>query len=117
MTVCVAPIEKFRDYIFKPGATHGKDQVFRTLGYDQEHSEELASLYEKQATMRYEDGDYSLGKQDEYGQRINIEIEIIGIGVTEAGKVIRKRSHLVSGWMLLSDGSITLNTPFAGFSR
>jgi len=28
MVVSVAPVEKFRDYIFKPGATHGKDQVF-----------------------------------------------------------------------------------------
>lgn len=29
----IAPVEKFYDYIFKPGAAHGKDHVFRSLGY------------------------------------------------------------------------------------
>jgi len=38
MVVSVAPVEKFRDYIFKPGATHGKNQVFQSLGYDVSYS-------------------------------------------------------------------------------
>lgn len=112
MVVCIAPVSKFRDYIFRPGATHGKDHIFRSLGYDQEHSEELATLYEKQAALLYEAGDYSIGRLNEFGQRITIEIRLHGIG-SHADKT----SWLLSGWMLQSDGSLTLNTPFAGFSR
>lgn len=29
---CIVPIEKFRDYIFKPGATHGKDPAQQSSG-------------------------------------------------------------------------------------
>lgn len=112
MVVCIAPVPKFRDYIFRPGATHGKDHIFRSLGYDLEHSEELAGLFEQQATLLYEAGDYSMGRLNEFGQRITIKIRLDGIG-SHTGKT----SHLLSGWMLQSDGSITLNTPFAGFSR
>jgi len=112
MVVCVAPVEKFRDYIFKPGATHGKDHVFRSLGYDQSHSDDLAALFEQQAAEKYAKGSFSLGRLDEYGQRINIEIEVYGIG--NRG---HQRSFLISGWMIQSDGSITMNTPFGGFAR
>ncbi len=41
MVVSVAPVEEFRDYIFKPGATHVRDHVFRSLGYEISRSEEL----------------------------------------------------------------------------
>lgn len=112
MVVCIAPVSKFRDYIFRSGATHGKDHIFRSLGYNQNHSEELASLYEQQATVLYEAGDYSMGRLNEFGQRITIRIQLDGIGLYTG-----KTSYLLTGWMLQSDGSITLNTPFAGFSR
>jgi len=112
MVVCVAPIEKFRDYIFKPGATHGKDHVFRSLGYDRSHSAELAAIFEQQAAKKYAQGSFSLGRLDEYGQRINIEIELDGIG--DCGN---QKSYIISGWMTQSDGSITMNTPFGGFAR
>ena len=112
MVVSLAPVEKFRDYVFKPGATHGKDQVFRLLGYDISHSEELARLYEQQATDKYGRQDCVLGVLDQHGQRVSIEIEVPGIGEHQ-GHV----SYLVSGWMIRSDDSLTLNTPFSGFSR
>ena len=101
---------KFNDYIFKEGATHGKDKVFRGLGYGKEHSDELREIWQKQAAEKYARGDYALGKADQYGQRI--EIELPGIG-DAAGK----KSHLRSGWMIQPDGSIKLNTPFSGFTR
>ena len=112
MQTCVAPVEKFRDYIFKPGATHGKDRVFRALGYDESHSAELAIIFEQQAAAKYANQDFELGRFDEHGQRISIEIELAGTGDNAY-----QTSYLISGWMIRSDGSITLNTPFSGFAR
>ncbi|QUH04235.1 hypothetical protein HUO13_28670 [Saccharopolyspora erythraea] len=103
---------KFSDYVFKEGADHGKDKVFRSLGYEKQHSEMLTREYEKQAMDKFARGEYTLGKADQYGQRIDIEIELQGVG-DAAGKV----SYLKSGWMKLPDGSIKLNTPFTGFTR
>lgn len=76
------------------------------------NSEELVQIYQKQAAQKYARGEYTLGKADEWGQRINIEIELPGIG-DAAGRT----SYIKSGWMIGEDGSITLNTPFAGFTR
>lgn len=107
-----AATDKFESYIFKDGATHGKDAPFRSLGYGKEHSEQLAKLWEKQGAEKFATGDYTLGKLDQYGQRINIQIDVPGIG-NAAGKT----SHMNSGWMIQPNGSITLNTPFAGFTK
>lgn len=57
-------------------------------------------------------GEYTLGKADQYGQRIDIKIELAGIG-DAAGKP----SHLRSGRKIQPDGSININTPFSGFTR
>ena len=94
------------------GATHGKDAVFRNLGYGKEHSAQLAQIWERQGAAKFARGDYTLGKADQYGQRINIEIEVPGIGDATG-----KTSYMRSGWMIQSDGSIKLNTPFSGFTR
>ena len=107
-----APLAKFEDYIFKPGATHGKNKIFESLGYGREHSQELAKLYEKQASEKFARGEYTLGIKDQYGQRINIEIELPGTGSASG-----KTSYLKSGWMIKPDGSISLNTPFSGFTK
>jgi hypothetical protein len=108
----IVPVAKLRDYVFKPGATHGKDRVFRSLGYAREHSGQLAAIYRQQAMIKYMNKDYQLGKLDEWGQRIIIEIRLQGIGDAKG-----KTSYLKSGWMIKPDGSISLNTPFIGFSR
>jgi hypothetical protein len=107
-----APIEKFRDYIFKPDATHGKQKVFESLGYKASDSEALSSLYAKQAGEKFAAGEFSLGKLDSYGQRIDIRIDLPGIGGATG-----KMSSLKSGWMMNADGSISLNTPFSGFMK
>ena len=106
------PTDKFADYIFKEGATHGKNVVYKALGYGKSDSEYLASLYREQAIKKYRAGDFTLGKLDQYGQRINIEIELKGKGAYSD-----KISYFKSGWMINPDGSISLNTPFAGFTR
>jgi hypothetical protein len=112
MVACFAPVEKFRDYIFMAGATHGKDHVFRSLGYNQSHSAELAPVYEQQAALKFSQQNFLLRTLDQHGQRINIEIELAGIG-----EQMGLKSYLISGWMIRGDNSITLNTPFSGLAR
>ena len=107
-----ADSRKFSDYIFKPEADHGKDTVFKSLGYSAEDSTTLASIWEKQATEKFAKGEFSLGKADQYGQRINIEIAL-----PKKGSTTEQTSYLKSGWMIQPDGSIKLNTPFSGFTR
>ncbi len=109
---CIVPIDKFRDYVFKEGATHGKEVVFKSLGYNIQHSEELVRLYQKQAKLKFDAGEFMLGKLDEYGQRIDIEIELPGIE-----NALGQTRYLRTGWMFQPDGTIRLNTPFSGFTR
>lgn len=111
-SVAKVKVDKFSNYIFKDGATHGKNIVFENLGYGKGDSEYLANLYMEQANAKFAKGEYTLGKLDEYGQLINIEIELNGIGDC-SGKTI----YLKSGWMINSDKTISLNTPFTGFTR
>ena len=61
--------------------------------------------------MRH-NGEYTLGKLDQYRQRIDIEIAVPG-----TGSAVGKTSHMWSGWMIQPDGNIRLNTPFSGFTR
>jgi hypothetical protein len=103
---------KFAEYIFKPGADHGKNVVFESLGYSIEDSQKLTKMWELQAAEKYAKGEFKLGRKDDFGQRVDIEIELPGQGAS-AGKT----SYLISGWMILSDGSIKLNTPFLDFSK
>ena len=107
-----ADIRKFTEYIFKDGSAPGKDVVFKNLGYSIDDSDMLLKIYQEQASLKYSMGDFTYGKLDSYGQRINIEIELKGIGTA-----IGKTSYIKSGWMINSDGSIKLNTPFSGFTR
>lgn len=109
---CIIPVEKFRDYVLKPGADQGKRQVFLSLGYAQEHSEQLAAIYKRQAAEQYAHGNYLLGKEDNHGQRIIIEIILDGINDRS-----EQKSYLSSGWMIINAETIKLNTPFTGFSR
>lgn len=104
--------KKFSEYIFKDGAAPGKDVVYKNLGYGINDSETLSQLYQNQAAANYASGNYTLGNLTEYGQIINIEIKLPGIG-SAAGNT----SYLKSGWMINPDNSIRLVTPLAGFTR
>jgi hypothetical protein len=103
------PLAKFKDYLFKEGANHGKDRVFRSLGYDASHSQDLAKIYELQGMTKYKAGKYAMTKLDIHGQRIDIVIDLQGIGPASG-----KTSKIISGWMIREYG-ISLNTPFSGF--
>lgn len=109
---CIVPIEKFRDYVLKPGADQGKRPVFTSFGYAQEHADLLAAVYEEQASEQYLQGKYLLGKKDSHGQRITIEIIL-----DDNNDRSKPKSYLSSGWMIIDAQTIRLNTPFAGFSR
>ncbi len=102
---------KFSDYIFTTNSG-GKDVVFKSLGYTKEDSETLAKIWQNQATEKFSKGEYTLGKADQYGQRIDIEIELLG-----KAEAAGRTSYLKSGWMIQPDGTIKLNTPFSGFTR
>lgn len=69
-------------------------------------------MWETQAASKISNGQYTLGKLDAYGQRINIEIEISGVR-----NAVGKKSYIQSGRMIRENGSITLNTPFSGFTK
>jgi filamentous hemagglutinin len=69
-------------------------------------------MYEQQASEAFANGQYTLGRLDQYGQRVSIEIALPGQGPT-----MGNTSYLRSGWMIQPDGSIKLNTPFSGFTR
>ncbi|WP_310665869.1 DUF637 domain-containing protein [Burkholderia multivorans] len=111
-SLATADSRKFSDYIFATGADHGKNAVFESLGYSGADSASLTQMWEQQAAQKYAQGQYTLGKLDQYGQRINIEIALPGKGAA-AGQT----SYLRSGWMIQGDGSIKLNTSFSGFTR
>ena len=108
----VVPVAKFRDYIFKEGATHGKAAVFHRLGYYKEHSEALATVYEEQGARKFLANEFVAGTKDEFGQRIIIEIELPGIGDAKGQKSLVK-----AGWLIRADGRLTLSTPFTGFGK
>lgn len=109
--VAQVDIRKFRDYIFKTGATHGKTVIFTGLGYDISHSELLTKIYKEQGEAKFLSKNFTHGKKDIHGQRIDIVIDLPGIG-GHAGKT----KHIISGWMINEDGkTIRLNTPFSGF--
>ncbi len=70
-------------------------------------SQWLQREFERQAKEKYESGDFTLGKLDMYGQRINIEIELPR--KDEIGTV-----KFISGWMVYPNGRIQLATPMGG---
>ena len=72
----------------------------------------MARIFEDQGLAKFEQGLFVQGKHDEHGQRIEIVIEIHGIGVAEG-----RTGFVKSGWMVGSDGRIRLVTPFTGFVR
>jgi hypothetical protein len=103
-----ADVAKFNAYAF----VTDKSPVFGSYGYTVEDSQELANLYAQQAAQKFAAGDYTLGKLDQYGQRITIQIDLPGIGAAAGRSTV-----LNSGWMIESSRSIRLLTPFAGFGQ
>lgn len=103
------PIEKFTGYIFSDKEEHvsnGKIELFKALGFRKEDSEYLKTQYDTQARQKYLNGDYTIGKLDEHGQRIKISIVV--------DSSTRKNIEFITGWMVHPLGKIMCSTPFAG---
>ncbi|WP_218022923.1 DUF6883 domain-containing protein [Calidithermus terrae] len=103
---------KFTDYVLNSEKSKGKHVIYEGLGYSKDDAEKLMRIYEEQALAKYKAGDYTLGVQDKYGQRISIEITI-----PSKGEATGKSSNLISGWMIEPDGALQLITPMGGWPK
>ena len=105
----VSDFRKFDPYLFAPEYTekHEKNKMFESWGYNITDSKYLQEESEKQALEKYTNGNYELGKLDQYGQRITIRISI-------PRKNTDEMVSYVTGWMVLPNGQIRLNTPYGG---
>ncbi len=103
------PYSKFDPYLFDPEDfyKHGKSRMLESWGYSVSDSKWLQSEIQKQGLEKYINCDYELGVLNEYGQRISIRVEIPNR--TNGGIV-----SFITGWMVCSNGQITLNTPYGG---
>lgn len=100
---------KFDPYLFDPHNfyKHGKNKAFESWGYSVADSLWFQQEIERQALKRYLSGQYTLGKLNAAGQRINIRIEI-------PRKNGEGTLSFITGWMILPNGRIKLNTPYGG---
>lgn len=100
---------KFDPYLFDPEDhyKHRKGEMFAQWGYTIDDAAWLQAEMERQAIAKYVSGQYTLGRQDENGQRIDIRIELDR--KDGSGEV-----SFISGWMVYPDGQIKLNTPYGG---
>ncbi len=81
--------------------------MFESWGYTIADSAQLQKEIEDQALEKYISGNYTLGKLNKYGQRITIPIELNR----------KNGADIVSfqtGWTILPNGIIKLNTPYGG---
>lgn len=108
-TTSYSDYSKFDPYLFDPENTdrHGKNRAFESWGYSVSDSTWLKNQIEKQALEKYLSGDYTLGKLDRRGQRIDIRVTIPRKG--KSGSV-----SFITGWMLMLNGKLKLNTPYGG---
>ena len=100
---------KFNPYLFDPENyyKHQKQKAFESWGYTIEDSDYLQTTIEEQGLEKYSNGDYTLGKLNENGQRISIRVEIPR--KDKDGMV-----SFITGWMVYPNGHIQLNTPYGG---
>ena len=84
-----------------------KEKLFKTWGYTVEDAAWLQEELEKQAVYKYSIGQYTLGRLNKDGQRINIRIDLDR--KDGSGPV-----SFVSGWMVQPNGTLKLNTPYGG---
>lgn len=100
---------KFDPYLFDPENfyQHGKNRAFERWGYSVMDSRWLQNEIERQAYEKYLVGDYKLGLLDQWGQRINIRVEIPRNDGIE-------NVSFITGWTVQPRGQIKLNTPYGG---
>ena len=107
-----AAYSKFDPYLFNTDGsqTHHKEEMFKGWGYAVEDSDWLQQEFIRQGLEKYIKGEYELGLLNDYGQRINIKIEIFR-------KDIPEKVEFTSGWMVYPNGIIQLVTPYGGKTK
>ena len=84
-----------------------KNKAFESWGYSVDDAKWLQAEMERQAREKYISGEYTLGKLDIRGQRIDIRVTIPR--KDGSGDV-----SFITGWMVLPNGKLKLNTPYGG---
>ena len=84
-----------------------RTEPLKAWGYTVDDARWLQAEIEKQALEKYIAGDYTLGKLNKYGQRINIKVTIQRKGGTS-------EVSFTTGWMVKPNGKLKLNTPYGG---
>lgn len=100
---------KFDPYLFNRDLAypHNKQKLFESWGYTIDDAPWLQKTVAEQCQEKYINGDYTLGKLNENGQRISIRIEI-------PRKDKEGTVSFLTGWMVYPNGHIQLNTPYGG---
>lgn len=108
-SVAKSKFSKFDPYLFDPEDfyKHGKNKMFESWGYSISDSGWLQKEIEKQALEKYIAGHYTLGKLNEFGQCIDIRVEI-------PRKNSEETVSFITGWLVYPNGHIQLNTPYGG---
>ena len=108
-SVAKSKFSKFDPYLFDPENfyKHGKNKMFESWGYSISDSGWLQKEIEKQALEKYIAGCYTLGKLNEFGQCIDIRVEI-------PRKNSEETVSFITGWLVYPNGHIQLNTPYGG---
>ena len=100
---------KFDPYLFNTFGlySHGKEKLFASWGYTVADARWLQNQIEQQGRTQYIAGNYTLGKINAYGQRINIRVEL-------PRKDNKETVSFITGWTVQPHGEIKLNTPYGG---
>ena len=103
------PIEKITKYLF----THeSKAGLMESMGYNITDAEEVYFLIAHNAQRRFLSGDYELSRFNNNGQRVNIEMTLMGKR-EKAGRLYT----FVTGWMAYPNGELHNNTPFGDWAK
>lgn len=98
---------KFDVYLFNTEGkyNYNKAKLFWDWGYDVDDIPWMKAEWERQAYEKYLAGKYKLNLLDEWGQRINIQIEIPR---KDTGEIV----SFMSGWLVMPNGKLQLATPY-----
>ena len=98
---------KFDVYLFNTEGkyNYNKAKLFWDWGYDVDDIPWMKAEWERQSYEKYLAGKYKLNLLDEWGQRINIQIEIPR---KDTGEIV----SFMSGWLVMPNGKLQLATPY-----
>ena len=99
------PIEKITQYLL---VHPSKSKLMNSWGYTMEDAQEIYNTIAENAKNQYLNGEYTLGRLNENGQRIEIKCILNG-KKDKSGQTYR----FITGWMVYPNGMLHNNTPYA----